>query len=102
MISPRERRLVVNPTAAREVEDAVAWYNQQSAGLGLEFLRAITAVVSAVRRAPASYPRVRGDTRRALVRRFPYGVFFRETDDTIVVLAVVDSRRDPQVWQSRG
>jgi plasmid stabilization system protein ParE len=102
VISPRERRLVVDPTAAREVEEAAAWYDDQTAGLGLEFLRAITAVFAAVRRAPLTYQRVQADTRRALVRRFPYGVFFRETETTIVVLAVVHTHRDPQVWQSRG
>ena len=102
MISPRERRLVVDPTATREMDAAAGWYDEQSTGLGLEFLRAVAAVFASIRRAPATYPRVRGHTRRALVRRFPHGVFFRETATEVVVLAVVHTHRDPQVWQSRG
>ena len=31
---------------------------------------------------------------------FPYGVFFRETDEVVVVLAVVHSHRDPLIWRS--
>ena len=101
MISPRERRLVVDPAAAREIDAAVGWYDEQSEGLGLEFLRAVTAVFASVCRAPQQFPRVRGQTRRALVRRFPYGVFFRESETEVVVLAVVHAHRDPQVWRSR-
>ncbi len=82
------------------MEAAAAWYDEQSTGLGLEFLRAVTAVFAAIGRAPATYPHVRAHTRRALLRRFPYGVFFRETDAEVVVLAVV--HRDSQSTQSSG
>jgi toxin ParE1/3/4 len=50
---------------------------------------------------PLAYPRVRGDTRRALVRRFPYAVYFRPTADETVVLAVMHGRRNPRRWRSR-
>jgi plasmid stabilization system protein ParE len=39
--------------------------------------------------------------RRALVRRFPYAIYFRAAPDEIVVLAVIHGRRHPRHWQSR-
>ena len=58
------------------------------------------AVFAAISRSPALYQVVRGRTRRALVRRSPYGVFFYERDAEVVVLAVVRGRRHPRHWPS--
>ena len=96
------RRLVVTSAAATDLTAAHDWYEDQSAGLGAEFLRAVDAILAAVQRTPATFPAVRGRTRRALLRRFPYGVFFVEAGDEVVVLAVVHGRRHPRVWQSRA
>jgi plasmid stabilization system protein ParE len=41
-------------------------------------------------------------TRRALVRRFPYAVFFVPLTDEIVVLAVHHVRADPRAWRGRA
>ena len=48
------------------------------------------------------YAVVRGRTRRALLRRFPYGVFCAEHADEVVVLAIVHSHADPRRWQERA
>jgi plasmid stabilization system protein ParE len=96
------RRLVVTSPAATDLTDAHDWYEAQSSGLGAEFLRAVDAAFAAVQRSPASFPAVSGRTRRALLRRFPYGVFFIAAGDEVVVLAVVHSRQHPRVWQSRA
>jgi plasmid stabilization system protein ParE len=39
--------------------------------------------------------------RRAILRRFPYGVFFRTTTDEIIILGVIHGRRHPRQWRSR-
>ena len=58
-------------------------------------------MVEDARRSPDRYPRVHGTVRRGLVRRFPYGVFYVVTDDTIVILAVFHASRDPAGWRAR-
>jgi plasmid stabilization system protein ParE len=70
---PGSRRLVVTSAAATDLASAYDWYEDQSPGLGAEFLRAVDAVFAAAQRTPTSFPVVRGRTRRALLRRFPYG-----------------------------
>ena len=101
MISRAERRVELRPVARREVIDAFDRYEEQSAGLGLEFVRAVRATVANLRGTPEMYPKVHGEMRRALLRRFPYAVFYRETTDAVIVLGVVHTHRNPQVWQSR-
>jgi plasmid stabilization system protein ParE len=42
------------------------------------------------------------DVRKALVRRFPYAIFYRVRNARVVVLAVFHSKRDPNIWKSRA
>ena len=43
-------------------------------------------------------------TRRALIRRFPYGVIYLPVPEqnSIVVLAVLHCGRDPKLWRQRS
>ena len=94
-------RLIFRPEAEAELLDARDWYEAERVGLGAVFAAAVETTVTAVQQNPLAYPRVRSDTRRALVRRFPYAVYFRPTDDEIIVLAVMHGRRNPRRWRSR-
>ena len=40
------------------------------------------------------YPRVHRETRRAILQRFPYAIYFRVAGEEIVVLAVDRDQRD--------
>ena len=50
---------------------------------------------------PLSYPLVHRNTRRALMTRFPFGIYFRVEQTQIVVVAVIHGSRHPHRWQSR-
>ena len=82
-----------------DVLQAVEYYNAQSPNLGFEFLDELEDTTSIVRETPLIFTLVDPPVRRAIVRRFPYGVFYVPgTDDNPdVVLAVVDLRQDPEV-----
>ena len=94
-------RLVFRPEAEAELLDARAWYEGERVGLGAIFAGAVETTVRAILQNSLAYPRVKGDTRRALVRRFPYAVYFRPIDDEIIVLAIMHGRRNPRHWRSR-
>lgn len=64
-------RLVFRPQAEAELLDARAWYERERVGLGAIFAAAIESTVTAILQNPLAYPRVKGDIRRAVVRRFP-------------------------------
>jgi plasmid stabilization system protein ParE len=42
------------------------------------------------------------DVRRALVRRFPYAIYYRVEPERIAVIAIHHGKRDPRHWQSRA
>ena len=96
------RQILVRPEAEAEVHQAFEWYEEQSKGLGLEFLRAIEACLSGVTRSPLAYQVVKvPNIRRAVVRRFPYALFYLVDDDAIVVIAVFNIKRRPIDWLRR-
>jgi plasmid stabilization system protein ParE len=84
-----------------DIDDAFLWYEAQRQGLGHEFLAAADTLVNAVAEHPLRYPLVRRNTRRALLRRFPYAVYFRIYGDIVVVVACMHGRRNPRRWQGR-
>ena len=51
---------------------------------------------------PESYRIVESTVRRALVRKFPFSVFYRILPEWIEVVAVVHQSRDPRTWQRRA
>lgn len=96
------RQILVRPEAEQDVQQAFAWYQEQSEGLGFEFLRAIEACLSSITRNPFAYTIAKvPNVRRALVRRFPYALFYLADDDAIVVIAVFNVKRQPINWTKR-
>lgn len=93
--------ITVRSEAAADIGEAFLWYERQRAGLGDEFLAAVQSAVGDVAAHPTRYPVIHRDTRRALVHRFPYGIFYRVYGEVVVVVACLHGRRDPRRWGSR-
>lgn len=95
--------IIIEPEAEIEINEAHQWYEQQSEGLGEEFLRALEAGLFSIRRTPLLYPKVRKQARRLLLRKFPYVVIYLldKRREKIFVLACLHGHRDPRKWQDR-
>lgn len=95
------RHVHFRPQAGIEALEARSWYENRRPGLGAGFAIAVDALVKRIVENPEAFPLVRGDTRRAALRRFPYAIYFRLLGDDVIVLAV-HGRQDPERWQSRS
>ena len=91
---------VLRPAAAADVEEAWRWYEARRVGLGDEFLDIVRASLESIRAHPESAPVVHHDIRRHLLRRFPYGLFYRLIGEQVVVVACFHAKRSPRVWTS--
>ena len=94
-------RLVAERRVGLDVEAAFEWYESEQTGLGLEFLAELRAAYDRIVGGPLKYQVLRSDIRRALLRRFPYAVYFAVETELIVVVAVLHAGRDPAEWQRR-
>ncbi|MBI5637326.1 MAG: type II toxin-antitoxin system RelE/ParE family toxin [Nitrospinae bacterium] len=81
-----------------EVDDAVAWYASQSAGLDTQFLDDLDKVIRRAVAFPFSCVEIEEGLRRCLFSRFPYGIIYGMDSDTIFVVAVAHLHREPRYW----
>ena len=61
--------------AASDVASAMEWYDEQRAGLGDDFLRALEQVIELISELPEAFPEIAVGHRRALLGRFPYALY---------------------------
>jgi len=94
-------KLEATPGADLDIEAAFDWYEVEEPGLGSEFLGELRVTYQRILDHPLSYQELRSGIRRALTRRFPYAIFFSIEPETIVIVAVLSTARDPAEWQRR-
>lgn len=97
----KRRPVVLGRRAEREADEAARWYEGESEGLGRAFLEVLEQALEQVEENPLQFPAIHLDIRRALMKRFPYGVFFRVRPAETKVIAVIHFARHPSRWQSR-
>lgn len=96
------KQVIFRREARRDVLDAHRWYREQSSQLGRRFRDELDATILRIRQNPVGYQVLLRELRRALLRRFPYAVFFKNHDEAVIVVAVLHMRRDPAIWKSRA
>ncbi len=93
--------VVFTQAARAELIEAQDWYEGEGAGLGRHFRQAIEVLVERIHAKPLQFPIVYKNVRRALLRRFPYSLFFTLEGETLLVIACFHASRDPLRWQKR-
>ena len=94
-------RLILSPPAEADIADAYFWYESQQAGLGAEFLEEVSSAFAAMNFESLRFPAIYRTIRRALIHRFPYGIFFVVSGDELAVVAVLHLARDPRRMRAR-
>lgn len=97
-----KRAVRLREEAEHDLAAAASWYEQQRGGLGREFLNEALCALRLIAEQPLTYPAVHRETRRALMTRFPFGIYFRVEQAQVVVVAVMHGSRHPGRWQKRG
>ena len=87
--------------AETDIGEAAAWYEKQCEGLGAEFLDEILCVCETISDNPKMFPVVHRYTRRAIIHRFPFGIYYRTEKESIIIVAVMHGSRHPKRWQKR-
>ncbi|MBU0620838.1 MAG: hypothetical protein KJ795_03225 [Gammaproteobacteria bacterium] len=91
-----------HPAAAREHLDSIAFYESRLHGLGANYIAEFEATMKKVCAAPNSFSiECPPDIHKAVMKRFPFNVLFRETGKVVQVLAVAHHRRRPGYWLGR-
>ena len=95
------KQVIFRREARADVLEAYRWYEEKEPGLGEGFRAELRSTVERIAELPLSSRVLHRGTRRARLKRFPYGVFYRDYPEAIVVVAVMHSSRHPRRWRKR-
>lgn len=94
--------LFIRPEAEKDIEEAAIWYEEQRSGLGDDFLDEVQRTLNTVFQNPNLFMTIHRNTKRALIHRFPFGIYYLIDRNSIIVIAVMHSSRHPKRWQKRA
>jgi plasmid stabilization system protein ParE len=69
--------------------------------LGAEFALELDALFDRIAHNPNQFPEVEEGVSRALLRRFPYAVYFVREERACAIIAVLHQHRRPDSWRTR-
>jgi plasmid stabilization system protein ParE len=93
---------LIHSAAKAELAEAIAWYEGRVKGLGMDLADEVETALRYIQERPQSCsPHKQSGFRKRFVRRFPYVIFFKEFSDSIWVIAVAHTHRQPDYWLSR-
>jgi plasmid stabilization system protein ParE len=90
--------VIVRPEAESDIADTHDWYEAQLEGLGERFLASLDNTIRSIQTQPSAYPIVHNQIRPALLKKYPYNVFYLVESDRVIVLACFHVRRNPKSW----
>ena len=93
--------VLLRTAAAADIEEAFHWYENRRPGLGEEFLQTLTAAFRSIQSNPERHSVVYRDTRRALLRRFPFAIHYQVRGSSLIIVACLHVSRKPRRWQGR-
>lgn len=95
------RPIELHPEAILEAQTAREWYAERSPAAAEAFMAELDAAIDRITEASDRWATYLYSTRRFLLKRFPYFVVYRATQDKLQVLAVAHGRQRPGYWRQR-
>ena len=88
-------------SAREEFLAAAEYYEAASPGLGAEFIEDVERAVTRLTTFPEHGSPYVADTRRIVLRRFPFDIVYIELESGLLIVAVAHQRKEPYYWQKR-
>ena len=89
------------PRSDKELDDAIAYYNDQFPGLGSQFLKEVLSAIEVIQRFPNAWKKIGKHTHKLLLKRFPYLVLYIPERDKILITAIAHQHRSPEYYIGR-
>ena|SRR6185503_8147983 len=95
-------RVKLHPDARAELRAARNWYHERSPLSALAFAQTVQNAISRIKDAPHTFPVSDHGTRKCVLQRFPFNIFYRIKETEIAIVAVAHQKRRPGYWSSRA
>ena len=96
------RYIILSPDAKADISSATRWYENKENNLSLRFSAETEVIFNRIAVYPLQFPLVHKLIRRAVMKEFPYCIYFTVRRYSVVVLAVLHQHRANSIWMNRG
>ena len=84
-----------------ELDEAFEYYETLQIKLGYRFINEVKGSIQRIINFPKAWQQITQNTRRCLVKNFPYGVIYQILDNEILIVAIANLHRKPDYWNDR-
>lgn len=95
------KKVEFHDEANLELGAAFDWYLERSEPAAARFIAEMDEAIAIISQAPKRSPESGFGTRKFLLQRFPFAVFYRELPLSVQVVAVAHGHRRPGYWKNR-
>ncbi len=88
-------KIKISESAYRDLDEGFVFYELQEKGLGTYFQDSLFSDIDSLK-LYAGIHSIHLDKYRLLSKRFPYSIYYTIKNNTIIVSAVLDCRRNPK------
>jgi hypothetical protein len=93
--------LQISDDALDDLTEGYWFYESQEAGLGDYFTSCLRADIQGLTISAGIHRKIYGDFHRCLRRVFPFAVFYTLNENSAIVWAVIDCRKEPASIRDR-
>ena len=91
-----------HPKARDELRRAHAWYEERSPLSAAALAQEVDVAISRLSEGPMQYAAAEHGTRRLVLPRFPFNIFYRVGATEVVIVAIAHHKRKPDYWTKRA
>jgi len=93
--------LEIHPSALAELKSATSWYLERNETAANKFVAELDRAMALLAATPRRWPSGEYGSRKFVLRRFPFAIFYREKETIVQVLAIAHGHRRPGYWKDR-
>lgn len=93
--------LVFSARARQDLADILFWYVQNAPHMAEPWEYEMEVYIDFIASFPEAGQPVRKNVRKAVMKRFPYAIYYKTGTDLIEILAVYHGSRKPGGWENR-
>ena len=93
--------LSIRPSAKDDIQGIVDYYDDILPKITDNFLSELDIAINYIQKSPSGNQKRLGNIRAIFLKRFSYGVYYKVYKTKVVIIAVLHTSRNPQIWKSR-
>lgn len=95
------KKIQFESRAGQDVAGIAFHYHSIGSSIAQKFFNELKTALTFIRKFPDAGTEVESGVRKLILKKFPYSIFYRQAEKSIIIIAVLHQRRRPEYWKGR-